>query len=82
MRDQTTYVIWSYRHHLWWRSASAGYTQHIKIAGHYSKAQAAEIMFDGLPGQNVAIEAEFAEQLFSGLSPDEITSKLDSFRSF
>lgn len=38
------YVIWSYEHAAWWRSASAGYCTNLMGAGLYEKAEADEIV--------------------------------------
>jgi hypothetical protein len=38
------YLIWSEEHGAWWRPAKWGYSQRIRDAGRYSKADADEIV--------------------------------------
>lgn len=38
----TTFLLWSNKHQMWWRSAACGYTDDIAEAGRYSEADAVE----------------------------------------
>jgi len=40
------YLIWSEEHGAWWKPESSGYTDSIKEAGRYTKAQAFQIIHD------------------------------------
>jgi hypothetical protein len=38
------YVIWSFEHEAWWRPGRWGYTRELAEAGHYTQAEAAQIV--------------------------------------
>ena len=39
---EMTFLLWSNKHQMWWRSAACGYTDDIAEAGRYSEADAME----------------------------------------
>lgn len=41
--EQPSWLIWSYKHNMWWRPARAGYTNSVVAAGQYTKAEAERI---------------------------------------
>lgn len=48
--DEGLYLVWSNQHRAWWRPKSAGYTDDVKRAGRYSRAEAISISFRGRDG--------------------------------
>lgn len=48
--DEGLYLVWSNQHRAWWRPNSAGYTDDVKRAGRYSRAEAMSISFHGRDG--------------------------------
>jgi predicted phosphohydrolase len=44
------YLVWSNQHRAWWRPNSHGYTDNVKRAGIYSRAEAISISFRGRDG--------------------------------
>lgn len=44
------YLVWSNQHRAWWRANSHGYTDNVKSAGRYSRAEAISISFQGRDG--------------------------------
>lgn len=48
--DDGPYLVWSNQHRAWWRPNSAGYTDDVKRAGRYSRAEAMSISFHGRDG--------------------------------
>lgn len=73
------YVIWSFRNRAWWGPDGAGYTPHLFKAGEYSRGEAADIMFGGLPGGALAVEVGLAED-FDGHSAKAIEGVLEQWR--
>lgn len=54
------FVIWSYRKRMWWKADREGYTPDLNEAGIYSDSEAGDIMLEGLPGANVAVDEVLA----------------------
>lgn len=54
------WLIYSYRHRMWWRPDSAGYTPSFGTAGLYTQAEVAQIVTNCLPGQNVPVSPDLA----------------------
>lgn len=48
--DEGLYLVWSNQHSAWWRPSRAGYTDDVKLAGRYSRAEAISISFQGRDG--------------------------------
>lgn len=48
--NEGLYLVWSNQHRAWWRPNSAGYTDDVKRAGRYSRAEAISISFRGRDG--------------------------------
>lgn len=56
------WVIWSHEHRAWWGPKQRGYTEDLREAGRYTKAEAAEITLGTLPyGIEVPVPARSAE---------------------
>jgi hypothetical protein len=78
--NQVKYVIWSYRKRMWWGVDRSGYTRDVAVAGRYYRAEAASVMFDGLPGANIAIDLELAAR-FTGMEESGlIEAEIESWR--
>lgn len=75
------WLIWSHRKRQWWRADRGGYTDHTNAAGRYELAEVADITTSCLPGQNVAVEENLADQ-FTGLDAAAVTEQIDSFRNY
>lgn len=50
LEDDGPYLVWSNQHRAWWRGDSHGYTDNVKAAGRYSRAEAISISFRGRDG--------------------------------
>ncbi len=48
--QDSQYLIWSNRKHLWWRPNGCGYTTHLASAGHHTYAEAMDICAAGRDG--------------------------------
>lgn len=59
----TRYYIWSYRKHQWWGPDRAGYTDNLLRAGLYTREEAASIVFNALPGQNIPVDTDLAHMI-------------------
>lgn len=58
------YLIWSNQHRAWWRAESAGYTDYLDAAGHYTREEALIICrsaHDGWEKEKVPPEIPVAE---------------------
>jgi hypothetical protein len=80
--SDTRYAIWSWRKKQWWGADHAGYTSHVSGAGLYSRQAASEIMFNELPGQNVAIDESLLKNHFSDIGDASVGEIIDSWRDF
>ena len=49
------FYIWSFEHNAWWRPYSAGYTDHLDEAGHYTSEEAGEIVTRDVWADEVAV---------------------------
>lgn len=69
------YIVWSFRHNQWWGPDHRGYTSDPSLAGRYARGEAADIMLNALPGQNVAFDERLA------LQSGSVEEKIADYRS-
>lgn len=81
MTQRARWLIWSMRHRQWWRADRGGYTMDTSNAGLYTLVDVAEIVTQGLPGQQVPVGVELADQ-FADLEADKVVELIDSFRRY
>lgn len=74
------YYIWSHRKDQWWGPDHGGYSNSLAAAGEYTRTEAADIMFNALPGANVAVEVELGDRRMGTKSPKEVKAELETLR--
>lgn len=65
---------------MWWGEGRCGYTSDSTKAGLYDRDEAASVVFNVLPGQNVAVDTIMAER-FAGAPYQQIEEEIASWRS-
>lgn len=65
------YLIWSFKHGLWWAPNRQGYTPHMVQAGRYTAEEAGEIVTNSVMGESVciceAVAKDFGAPTVAGL---------------
>lgn len=56
------YVIWSFKHKMWWRENRAGYTSELSQAGVYNGHEAGDIVTGSTFSENASILLIVAEK--------------------
>ena len=56
-----SYVIWSFKHTMWWGPDRGGYTPHLEQAGRYGAVDAGDIVTNDVMLDNVAVHLTIAE---------------------